>query len=60
MFNLGAAITNWRRQMAACGIKSPGVLDELESRLREDMEQRRRPGIGLIAKSTTPRILHYN
>lgn len=44
MFNLDAAITNWRRQMAAGGIKSPAVLDELESHLREDVEQQMKSG----------------
>ncbi len=44
MFNLKEAITNWRREMSAGGIKTPGVLDELESHLREDIEQRVRAG----------------
>jgi hypothetical protein len=43
MFNLDQAITEWRRQMSA-GIKSPAVLDELESHLREDMERQMRAG----------------
>lgn len=44
MFNLDQAIANWRRQMMAGGIKSTEVLDELESHLREDVEQRMRSG----------------
>lgn len=40
MFNLEQAIANWRRQMAAGGIKKPAVLDELESHLREDIERK--------------------
>ncbi|HEY2081483.1 MAG TPA: permease prefix domain 1-containing protein, partial [Verrucomicrobiae bacterium] len=39
MFNLDQSIAEWRRQMAVGGIKSRDVLDELESHLREDVEQ---------------------
>jgi len=45
MFNLKEAITNWRRQMIAGGIKTPGVLDELESHLREDIDQQIKAGL---------------
>ena len=45
MFNLEKSIAEWRRQMIAGGIKSPHVLDELESHLREDVEQRVRSGV---------------
>jgi hypothetical protein len=38
MFNLDQAIAEWRRQMAAGGIKSARVLDELESHLRDEIE----------------------
>jgi hypothetical protein len=48
MFNFDRAIAEWRRQMAANGIKSFAVLDELESHLREDMEQQIH--LGLSAK----------
>src|SRR4051812_39162702 len=44
MFNLEPSIAEWRRQMAAAGIKSPTVLDELESHLREDVEHRMHSG----------------
>jgi hypothetical protein len=44
MFNLDQAITDWRRQIATGGIKSPKVLDELESHLREEVEQQIRLG----------------
>ncbi len=37
---LDAKIREWRSRMAAGGIKSPAVLDELESHLREDIERR--------------------
>jgi hypothetical protein len=40
MFNLEQAISEWRRQMIAVGIKTPVPLEELESHLREDVEQR--------------------
>jgi uncharacterized membrane protein YiaA len=45
MFNLNEAIADWRRVMAAAGIKSRDVLDELESHLREDVEEQMRGGI---------------
>jgi hypothetical protein len=45
MFNLDQAITEWRRQMDAVGIKTPSILDELESHLREDVERQMRSGI---------------
>jgi len=44
MFDLDQAISNWRKQMAAGGIKPSDVLDELESHLREDVERRIRGG----------------
>jgi len=44
MFNLDQAIAEWRQRMAAAGIKSVEVLDELESHLREDIERRTRAG----------------
>jgi len=39
MRNLDEMIAEWRKRMAAGGIKSPAVLDELESHLREDVER---------------------
>jgi hypothetical protein len=39
MFNLDEAITEWRRKMAAAGVKTPAPLDELESHLRDEVEQ---------------------
>src|SRR3954465_11462935 len=44
MFDLDQAIAEWRRQMLAEGIKTPVPLDELESHLREDVEQQTRTG----------------
>ena len=49
MFNLDQAIVEWRRQMAAGGIRSPEVLDELESHLRDDVEQQMRLGLDRAA-----------
>jgi hypothetical protein len=45
MFNLEHAISEWRRQMTAGGIKTAPVLDELESHLREDVDRQIRSGI---------------
>ena len=44
MFDLNRSITDWRRHMADGGIKSPEVLDELESHLREGVERRMQSG----------------
>lgn len=44
MFNLNQAIAAWRGQMAADGIISGEVLDELESHLRDDVEEQVRGG----------------
>ncbi len=45
MFNLNEKIAEWRRQMLAAGIKTPVPLNELESHLREDVEQQMRSGL---------------
>ncbi|HSY19434.1 MAG TPA: hypothetical protein VK815_13920 [Candidatus Acidoferrales bacterium] len=44
MFNLEASITNWRREMFAAGLNDSSALDELESHLRDDIEQQTRAG----------------
>lgn len=44
MFNLENAITEWRRQMIAGGVKTESILDELESHVREDVERSVRSG----------------
>ena len=44
MFDLEQAIADWRRQMLAAGIKTPVPLEELESHLREAVEQQVRAG----------------
>ncbi len=45
MFNLEQAISEWRRQMLTAGITSPVPLDELESHLRDEIEQQIKSGI---------------
>jgi len=44
MFDLDPAIAEWRRQMAAAGLHTPAVLDELESHLRDATEHHIRSG----------------
>ncbi len=44
MFNLERSIEEWRRQMLDAGIKTPVPLEELESHLRDDIEQQMRSG----------------
>lgn len=39
MFDLEYAITEWRRQMLAAGIKAPVPLDELEAHLRDHIDR---------------------
>ena len=45
MRDLNAQVAEWRSRMAAGGIKSPAVLDELESHLREEVEGLARSGV---------------
>lgn len=45
MLNLDERIAEWRRQMLAAGIKTPVPLDELESHLREEVEQQLQSGL---------------
>src|SRR5262245_44024447 len=49
MFDLEKQIDEWRREMQAAGIKAPVPLDELESHLRDDVEQQMRSGLGAEA-----------
>ncbi len=44
MFNIEVAISEWRRQMAAEGIKRPEVLNELECHLRDEVHSQARAG----------------
>ncbi len=48
MFELEKAIAEWRRQMLRAGIKAPVPLDELESHLREEIEDQMRSGINAM------------
>ena len=45
MFDLEARISEWRRQMLAAGIQTPVPLEELESHLRDEIEQRMKSGL---------------
>jgi len=45
MFDLEQSIADWRREMLAAGIKSPVPLEELESHLREEIEQQVKSGL---------------
>ena len=45
MFDLEQAIGNWRQNMLAVGVKTPAPLEELESHLREEIEQRINSGL---------------
>jgi hypothetical protein len=58
MFDLEQATKKWRQQMASGGIKTPAVLDELESHLREDIERQTRAGMNTEAafKAAAERI----
>jgi hypothetical protein len=45
MPDIEQSIAEWRRQMLAAGIKMPGPLEELESHLREEIEQQMKLGL---------------
>ena len=45
MFDLEPAIVEWRQRMLAAGIKSPVPLEELESHLRDEIEQQMKSGL---------------
>jgi|ERR1051326_135374 hypothetical protein len=47
MFDLEQAISQWRREMRADGIADAETLDELESHLRDDVEDQTRSGSDL-------------
>lgn len=44
MFDLEKAIARWRQQMLAAGIKTPVPLEELESHLRDEIDQQSKAG----------------
>jgi hypothetical protein len=45
MFDIEQSITEWRKQMLTAGIKTPVPLEELESHLRDDVEQQIQSGL---------------
>jgi hypothetical protein len=45
MFDLEQAISEWRKQMLAAGIKTPVPLEELEIHLREEIERQMKSGL---------------
>jgi cation transport ATPase len=45
MLDLDHAITEWRQQMLAAGIKAPVPLEELEGHLREEIERQVKSGV---------------
>jgi hypothetical protein len=46
MFDLEESILQWRKQMLAAGINAPMPLDELESHLRDEIDQQIKIGFG--------------
>lgn len=62
MFDLEQAIAKWRGRMADDGIKSPEVLDELESHLREGVQEQMQSGLNLqrAYEIASRRIGHAN
>ena len=47
MFHFEKAIADWRKQMLAAGVKTPVPLEELESHLREEIEQQMKAGLNV-------------
>jgi hypothetical protein len=45
MFDLEQSITEWQREMLAAGVRTPVPLDELESHLREEIQQQMQLGL---------------
>jgi hypothetical protein len=45
MFDLENSIADWRKHMLTAGIKTPVPLEELESHLREEIEQQMKSGL---------------
>ena len=62
MFDLEQSITEWRKQMLAAGIKTPVPLEELESHLRDDVEQQIQSGLNAqqAFENSAQRIGHAN
>jgi len=47
MFDLDRAVSEWRQQMAAGGVKAADVLDELESHLRDNVDTQVQSGLSV-------------
>jgi hypothetical protein len=47
MRDLESQIAQWRREVRAAGIRSSALLDELESHLRDDIEQQVHSGVDM-------------
>src|ERR1051326_8478590 len=45
MFNLEKAISDWRRQLAASGITSSDILDQLQTHLRDELDKQMGAGL---------------
>src|ERR1041384_8130004 len=62
MPDLEEKIAEWRQQMLAAGIKTPVPLDELESHLRDEVEQQVRSGLSApqAFETAVQRIGHAN
>lgn len=45
MFDFNQAVSEWRQRMTSGGIKAADVLNELESHLREDVDEQIRSGL---------------
>jgi uncharacterized protein involved in exopolysaccharide biosynthesis len=45
MFNLEDELVKWRQAMAAAGLRTPALMNELEEHLREEVERQARLGI---------------
>jgi hypothetical protein len=45
MFDLEKSIADWRKQMRSTGIKSPALVEELESHLRNEIERQMKAGV---------------
>jgi hypothetical protein len=60
MFNLEEAISEWKRQIRAAGVKNPNVVEELESHLLEDVARQTQSGVSAeqAFKAAVERVGH--
>ncbi len=62
MFDVERAITEWRQRIIAAGVKTEEILSELESHLRDDIEQQTRAGLTLqqaFVKAISPGLQRH-